>query len=76
MKRVNITYHMKRGNEIAETCITLPMEDDVSKDILAHGEDSIYLQPGRHGHIRRILSSLATIQGYQYLGACCPEEVK
>ena len=27
MKHICITYHMTRKSEIAETCITLPMED-------------------------------------------------
>ena len=29
MKHISITYHMSREGEIAETCIILPMEDQI-----------------------------------------------
>lgn len=40
MKHISITYHMSREGEIAETCIILPMEDQIASDILEHQEKS------------------------------------
>ena len=34
MKKVLITYHMTNGEEDAETCIALPMADEVAEDVL------------------------------------------
>ena len=76
MKKINITYHMEKGSEISESCITLPMEDTVAEDILKNGEGSEHLCMMRNGEVYRILRSLATIQGYEYIGACCPREVE
>ena len=76
MKKINITYHMEKGSEIAESCITLPMEDTVAEDILKNGEGSEHLCMMRNGEVYRTLRSLATIQGYEYIGACCPREVE
>ena len=33
MKKVLITYHMTNGEEDAETCIALPMADEVAEDV-------------------------------------------
>ncbi len=74
MKRITITYHMERPGEVAESCITLPMTDDIADDILWMEEDSTYLGAGHNGEVRRLLESLATIQGYKFTGACCPKE--
>ena len=76
MKKINITYHMEKGSEIAESCIILPMEDIVAEDILKNGEDSEHLSMMRNGEVYRLLRSLAAIQGYEYIGACCPMEVE
>lgn len=75
MKNINITYHMEKPDEVAESCITLPMTDDIADDILWMGENSTYLGTGHNGEVRRLLESLAAIQGYKYIGACCPREV-
>lgn len=75
MKHINITYHMEKPDEVAESCITLPMTDDIADDILWMGENSTYLGTGHNGEVRRLLESLAAIQGYKYIGACCPQEV-
>lgn len=75
MKKINLTYHMEKPGEIAESCITLPMEDAVAEDILANEERSQHLNPMLNGDVYRLLRSLAAIQGYEYTGACCPEEV-
>ena len=40
MKRINITYHMENADEVAESCITLPMTDDIADDIIWMGENS------------------------------------
>ena len=52
MKKVLITYHMTNGEEDAETCIALPMADEVAEDVLTWGDDSRYIRRGgavRHG---------------------------
>lgn len=69
MKHINITYHMEKANEIAETCITLPMEDKVAEDILANGSDSRYLNPACLGEVYRALKAISSMQGYSYGGA-------
>lgn len=76
MKRINIVYQMEKGIEIAESCITLPMEDTVAEDILKNGKDSEYLCMMRNGEVYRLLRSLAAIQGYAYIGTCCPREAE
>lgn len=72
MKHLCITYHMERRNEIAETCITLPMLDEVAADILARCDDSPYMASG--GAVNTILEQLAEIQGYTLLGVCMARE--
>ena len=29
MKHINITYHMEKPGEVTESCVTLPMTDDI-----------------------------------------------
>lgn len=70
MKRVCITYHMVNENEVAETCVTLTMSDDVAADLLERGENSEHLNPMLQGDIWRILRSLAAIQGYEFEEFC------
>lgn len=72
MKHICITYHMERPNEIAETCISLPMLDEVAADILAHCDDSPYMASA--GAVNTILEQLAEIQGYTLLGVCMARE--
>ena len=76
MKHINITYHMEKPGEVAESCITLPMMDDIADDIMWMEENSTYLGTGHNGTVRRLLESLATLQGYTFIGACCPKEVQ
>lgn len=84
MKRLCITYHMHRNHgtvcdpkmETAETCITLPMRDDIADDILEKGEDSKYMKRMAIGYVSGILSELSEIQGYYYSGFCTAEEVE
>lgn len=79
MKHVCITYHMTRPNEVAETCVTIALDDAIADDLLAHQERSAYVQ----GHKRftrlsipALLSQLAALQGYDTADFCCAEEAK
>lgn len=76
MKKVNITYHMRNRTEIAESCITLAMKDSIAEDILENQENSQYLSPILDGEVYQLLCKLATIQGYEYKDACCPELIR
>lgn len=62
---------MEKQGEVNESCITLPMTDD----ILWMGENSTYLGTSHNGEASRLLESLASIQGYKYIGACRVQEV-
>ena len=83
MKHLCITYHMHRNwgtaskpqVETAETCIVLPMNDDIAEDILEKGMDSAYLSKSSLGKIYLALSYIAQIQDYHYSDFCCAEEV-
>lgn len=79
MKKVCITYHMTRPGEVAETCITLPLDDAIADDLLTHQESSAYVQ----GHKRftrlsipALLSQLAALQDYDTADFCCAEEAR
>lgn len=74
MKRIRITYHMEKPGEVSESCITIPMTDDIADDILWMQESSTYLGVGHNGVVRRLLENLAEVQGYTFIGACCPRE--
>ena len=72
MKHICITYHMTRKNEIAETCITLPMEDAKAAELLACQEGCLQLREGATLDV--LLRKLSILQGYQYAGFCIAEE--
>ena len=72
MKHICITYHMTRKSEIAETCITLPMEDAKAAELLACQEDCLQLREGATLDV--LLRKLSILQGYQYAGFCIAEE--
>lgn len=77
MKHVCITYHMTRPNEVAETCITLPLDDAIADDLLQHQERSAYVVASRshkRPSIPALLSQLAYFQGYNAASFCCAEE--
>ena len=38
MTKINISYHMEQPGEVAESAITLPMEDEVAASILVNEE--------------------------------------
>lgn len=73
MKRVIVTYHMKNEREVAETCIALPMKDEVAADLLEKGDRSEHVNPMLLGEVYRTLRSLSALQGYEYDGLCCAE---
>ena len=75
-KNVCITYHMSKENEVAETCITLPMAEAVADDVLANQENSRYVKEGgsRITPVKQILNNLAKLQGYGDAHFCCAEE--
>lgn len=75
-KYVCITYHMNKENEVAETCITIPMDATVADDVLANQERSQYVKEGNSGiaPVKQILSNLAELQGYSDAHFCCAEE--
>ena len=77
MKHVCLTYHMTRPNEVAETCITLPLDDSIAKDLLKNQENSAYVvapRSHRRPSIPALLSQLAALQGYDTADFCCAEE--
>ncbi len=74
MKRLMITYRMTNEYEDAETCIALPMADEVAEDVLTWGDDSRYIRRG--GVIWQALNALAEMQGYKYTLFCTAEPVQ
>lgn len=62
MKKLDITYHMYRPGESAETCITLPMTDDYA-DLKLH---DFRTRKWPLGLLGRIVDTLALLQGYEY----------
>lgn len=81
MKHLCITYHMNRNwgtvieprMETAETCIVLPMKDDIAEDILEKGADSKHVS--FMGLVYLALSRISEMQDYHYAGFCTAEEV-
>lgn len=73
MKNINVTYHMSNEEGIAETCITLPVRDEVAADVLELGARSEHVDPMQIGELYRLLRSLSALQGYEYAGFCCAE---
>ena len=71
MKHVCITYHMKREEEIAETCITIPMEDKKAEALLKNADNYLSLRDGATLDV--LLEKLSILQGYQFCGFCMAE---
>lgn len=71
MTNIRITYHMKREHEIAETCITLPMEDSKATEFLATQDEWCQLMEGATLDV--LLHKLSILQGYMYAGFCTAE---
>mgnify|MGYP004504696561 CR=1 FL=1 len=79
MKHVCITYHMTRPNEVAETCTTIAMTDDIAADLLEKQEDSDYVRIRSRFTLQPLpvlLNQLAALQGYDRATFCCAEEAK
>lgn len=89
MKHLCITYHLSTDHskpadnyphniETAETCITIPMKDEIAADILEHQENSEHVREGSLSitPIKTILEELARLQGYQEAHFCCAEHDK
>ena len=69
---------MSREGEIAETCIILPMEDQIASDILEHQEKSRHVREDGCGTIavRTILTCRAELQGYTDASFCMAMEAE
>ena len=79
MKKVCITYHMTRPNEVAETCATIALDDAIADDLLTHQERSAYVQGSERFSrlsIPALLNQLAALQGYDRATFCCAEEAR
>jgi len=76
MKHICITYHMTKANEVAETCITLPMSEGIAASILTQQGESAYVRADSHTvtPVKIILNQLAELQGYNTASFCCAEE--
>lgn len=73
MKNVCITYKMRCGDDVAETCAVLPMTDSRANSVLSLGEGSIFMSPNCPWSVYRVLAAMAQIQGYEYAGFCSAE---
>lgn len=86
MKHLCITYHMtkikgKRADgspviEIAETCITLPMTNEIADDILRRQKESGYVDERTPGLVAAVLKRLTFMQGYNKARFICAEPDK
>ncbi len=73
MKYLNVTYHMHKDTETAETCVTLPVASEaVAAEILKSQCGSPHVTP--ESAVGCILSALASLQGYDSAEFCCAEE--
>lgn len=75
MKNICITYKMRAGDEVSESCVTLPMTEARAESILTLGEDSAFVSPHVQGSVYRVLANMAICQGYDYDGFCGAELV-
>ena len=65
MKYLNVTYHMVKPGETAESCIRLPMLPELAAAMLNDGHSAV---------IDAILHLLAELQGYEGASYVCCEE--
>lgn len=82
---LNICYHMSKNHgtpldpvmETAETCVVLPMTEDIAEDILVNGDESKYVEKRMCGGgvICEALRCISEAQGYVYEGFCTAELV-
>ena len=62
MKKICVTYHMERAGEIAETCIDLPLSEELADAIVREShcaETAIGMAV-----IAQMVTALAYLQGY------------
>jgi hypothetical protein len=66
MKKLNIYYHLVKGEEIAETCITLPLQKSIADDVIKNQSKSRHLENHEafSGDLCELLQYLALLQGY------------
>ncbi len=64
MEHLNVTYHMSRPGELAESCIRLPVTPELVASMLAGGHSAV---------IDAVLLLLAELQGYEGATYCCCE---
>jgi len=62
---------MKRKGEIAETCITIPMEDKKAEVLSTNADNDLSLRDGATLDV--LLKKLSILQGYQFCGVCMVE---
>ena len=76
MRHLCITYHMSKPGEVAETCITLPMEDDAAREILRFQDEveSMKQDYMSVATLEKLLQSMARLQGYERAEFCRAEE--
>lgn len=76
MKHLCITYHMSKPGEIAETCITLPMEDYAAGEIMEFQDEiqSMKQNTMSVAALEKLLQSMARLQGYEKAEFCSAEE--
>lgn len=73
MTNICVTYLMKRENEVAETCITLPMEEKKADELLAAQSEWWQLMDGATLDV--LLRKLSILQGYQFAGFETAEKI-
>lgn len=74
MKRICITYQMEKENEVAETCIVLPMTE-IQAEQLFEDQSKFSYGIGKSHSVSQIIENLASLQGYEKARFICAEEV-
>ena len=76
MKHLCITYHMSKPGEVAETCITLPMEDYAAGEIMEFQDELQSMK--KHSlfvaALEKLLQTMSKLQGYETVEFCSAEE--
>ncbi len=72
MKRICFTYQMSKPHESVESCITLPIPEDIVSEVLEKGGESQFL--GSNSILTKIFINLAWLQGYNFTGVVAVEE--
>lgn len=76
MKKVRLTYHMRTREEVAETCIDIPMTDENASALLVDPQRFLSCMASEAGYrLFSLLHDLAVLQGYRFDSLCTAEEV-